>query len=43
MTKPIDRDPIDRRRAFDADIIELCRRWYVTYRLFYRDRAAIMA
>ena len=43
MTKPIDRDPIDRRRAFDADIIELCRRWYVTHRLSYRDRAAIMA
>jgi transposase-like protein len=43
MTKPIDRDPIYRGRAFDADIIELCCRWYVTYRLSYRDLAAIMA
>jgi transposase-like protein len=43
MTKPIDRDPIYRGRAFDADIIELCCRWYVTYRLSYRDSAAIMA
>jgi len=29
MTKPIDRDPIYRKRAFDADIIELCVRWYM--------------
>ena len=43
MTKPIDRDPIYRGRAFDADIIELFCRWYVTYRLSYRDLAAIMA
>jgi transposase-like protein len=33
MTKPIARDPIYRKRAFDADIIELCVRWYITYRL----------
>jgi transposase-like protein len=37
MTKPIARDPIYRRRVFDADVIELCVRWYVTYRLSYRD------
>ena len=43
MTKPIDRDPIYRRRAFDADIIELCCRWYITYRLSYRDLVAMMA
>ena len=43
MTKPIDRDPIYRRRVFDADIIELCCRWYITYRLSYRERTAIMA
>jgi len=24
MTKPIARDPIYRRRVFDADVIELC-------------------
>ena len=37
MTKPIARDPIYRQRAFDADIIQLCVRWYMTYRLSYRD------
>ena len=31
MTKPIARDPIYRQRAFDADITQLCVRWYVTY------------
>ena len=30
MTKPIARDPMYRKRAFDADIIELCVRWYIT-------------
>jgi hypothetical protein len=43
MTKPIARDHIYRRRRFDAEIIELCVRWYITYRLSYRDRAAMMA
>ncbi len=43
MTKPIDRDPIYRWRAFDANIIELCCRWYITYRLSYRDLTAIIA
>ena len=34
MTKPIARDPIYRRRGFfDAEIIELCVRWYISYRL----------
>ena len=32
MTQPIVRDPIYRRRRFDAEIIELCVRWYITYR-----------
>jgi transposase-like protein len=32
MTKPIARDPIY-RHPFDAEIIELCVRWYITYRL----------
>jgi hypothetical protein len=36
MTKPIARDPIYRRRRFEAEIIELCVRWYITYRLGYR-------
>lgn len=43
MTKPIARDPIYRRRMFDAEIIELCVRWYITYRLSYRDLVAMMA
>ncbi len=43
MTKPIVRDPIYRKRAFDADIIELCVRWYITYRLSYRDLVEMMA
>ena len=43
MTKPIARDPIYRQRAFDADVIELCVRWYITYRLSYRDLVEMMA
>jgi transposase-like protein len=43
MTKPIARDPIYRRRVFDAEIIELCVRWYITYRLSYRDLVGMMA
>jgi hypothetical protein len=43
MTKPIVRDPISRNQPFDADIIELCVRWYITYRLSYRDLVERMA
>jgi transposase-like protein len=43
MTKPIARDPIYRRRRFETEIIELCVRWYITYRLSYRDFVAMMA
>ena len=43
MTKPIARDPMYRRRSFGADIIDLCVRWYITYRLSYRDLVAMMA
>jgi len=43
MTKPITRDAIYRGRRFDADIIELCVRWYITYRLSYRDLVEMMA
>jgi len=43
MTQPIARDPIYRRRRFEQEIIELCVRWYVTYRLSYRDLVALMA
>jgi transposase-like protein len=43
MTRPIARDPIYRRCRFEAEIIELCVRWYITYRLSYRDLVAITA
>jgi IS6 family transposase len=43
MTKPIDRDRLYRKRAFDAAIIELCVRWYISYRLSYRDLVEMMA
>lgn len=43
MTQPIQRDPIYRGRRFQTETIELCVRWYVTYRLSYRDLAAMMA
>lgn len=43
MTKPIVRDPINRGRVFDAEIIEQCVRWYIAYRLRYRDLVGMMA
>jgi len=43
MTKPIARDPIYRRRVFEAEIIELCVRWYITYQLSYRNLVGMMA
>jgi hypothetical protein len=43
MTKAIKRDPIYRRRRFPAETIELCVRWYITYRLSYRDLIEMMA
>jgi|GEM_PF-2935886 transposase-like protein len=43
MTKPIARDPIYRRRVFEAQIIELCVRWYITYQVSYRNLVGIMA
>jgi transposase-like protein len=42
MTRRISRDPIYRRRRFSAETIELCVRWYITYRLSYRDLAAML-
>jgi transposase-like protein len=43
MTQPIPRDAIYKRRVFDAEVIELCVRWYIGYRLSYRDLVEIMA
>ena len=31
------RDAIYRRRRYSAELIEQCVRWYLTYRLSYRD------
>jgi transposase-like protein len=31
------------RRAFDVDVIEFCVRWYISYRLSYRDLVEMMA
>jgi transposase-like protein len=43
MTQAIDRDLIYRGRRFQTETIELCVRWYITYRLSYRDLVAMMA
>lgn len=43
MTKPIERNAIYRGRRFQTETIELCVRWYITYRLSYRDLVAMMA
>ena len=43
MTKAISRDSIYRRRRYPPEVIELCVRWYITYRLSYRDLVAMMA
>jgi hypothetical protein len=43
MTRAIARDPIYRRRRFQSEIIELCVRCYLTYRLSYRDLVEMMA
>ena len=43
MTQPIPRGAIHKRRVFDAEVIELCVRWYISYRLSYRDLVEIAA
>jgi transposase-like protein len=43
MTKAVARDPIYRRRRFQPEIVELCVRWYLTYRLSYRDLVEMVA
>jgi transposase-like protein len=43
MTKPIARDPMYRQRAFEFRIVELCVRWYITYRSSYRDLLEMLA
>lgn len=43
MSIAVRRDPIYRRRKFEPEIIGLCVRWYLTYRLSYRDLVEMMA
>ena len=43
MPRAATRDPIYRRRRYSAEVIEQCVRWYITYRLSYRDLVAMMA
>ena len=43
MTQPIERDAIYRYWRFPREVIEGCVRWYLTYRLSYRDLVALMA
>ncbi len=43
MPRAVARDAIYRRRRYTPDVIELCVRWYLTYRLSYRDLSAMMA
>jgi hypothetical protein len=43
MSKAMSRDPNYRRRRFQPEIIELCVRWHLTYRLSYGDLVEMMA
>ena len=43
MTRPITRGPIYRKRLFDAGLITLCIRWYISYKLSYRELVEMMA
>jgi hypothetical protein len=43
MPAALSRDPIYRGRRFGVETIELCVRWYLTYRLSYRDLSAMIA
>ena len=43
MPRAASRDPIYYRRRYPAEVIELCVRWYLTYKLSYRDLSAMMA
>jgi transposase-like protein len=43
MPQAASRDRIYRRRRYRPELIEQCIRWYLTYRLSYRDLTAMMA
>jgi hypothetical protein len=40
---PSDSSSLFKRRQFDSSIIILCVRWYITYKLSYRDLRDMMA
>jgi transposase-like protein len=41
MTKRLERDAIYLKRHFDAEIIVLCVRWYITYKLSYSNCSSL--
>jgi transposase-like protein len=43
MTKPQSCDAIYLKRQFNSENIVLCVRWYITYKLSYRDLVEMMA
>ena len=43
MPRAAARDRIYYWRRYPAEVIELCVRWYLTYKLSYRDLVAMMA
>ena len=42
MRRQTSRNPLFHRRRFADDVIILCVRWYLRYRLSYRDMAEIV-
>lgn len=43
MTEPLERDAIYLKRHFDAEIIVLCVRWYITYKFRVSMRRSAFA
>jgi transposase-like protein len=43
LTVFLDSSSLFKRRHFDSSIIILCVRWYITYKLSYRDLKQMMA
>jgi transposase-like protein len=43
MTAPRNPDPLFQRRHFEQELIILCVRWYISYKLSYRDLTEMMA
>jgi transposase-like protein len=43
MTAPRNQDPLYQPRHFEQELIILCVRWYISYKLSYRDLTEMMA